>query len=371
MIRDEKHAQVVAELFTSAALDSDWRSALTAFADACGAAGGQLVGLGSAFAIQFNWSSMLDAVALEEFAGIDGGNPAVNPRSQLALRAPILQPVHDLQVASDDQFRRRPVFADYCRKWDCAYGSQATLINDELMQVAVLTQRTRSQGVANLEQRRAFETLAPHVLSAVRLQIALEGRGAAVMAGALDAIRVAAFICDGFGQVRALTPAAEAAVARGPLRLRAQRLVATRPADSRALDAAISAAVVGSSDPGRSSRRTLVVRDDEASTGFEVVEVAALPSRPHAFGFDPRCVVTLRRRPDSRAELTQLLREVYALTPAEAEVVACLAEGDTRDGIAGARLVSLDTVRMQIKRAFAKMNVRREAELFALISRLR
>jgi DNA-binding CsgD family transcriptional regulator len=81
--------------------------------------------------------------------------------------------------------------------------------------------------------------------------------------------------------------------------------------------------------------------------------------------------VTVRTRPRDDAELAGLLQAAFGLTPSEAAVAARLAAGESREGIADERRVSLETVRMQIKRAFSKMNVRREGELYALISRLR
>jgi DNA-binding CsgD family transcriptional regulator len=120
--------------------------------------------------------------------------------------------------------------------------------------------------------------------------------------------------------------------------------------------------------PGGSS---LVVRGADHPAQFEIVEVAPLPRKPFAFGFEPRAVVTLRGGANDPAELRQLLQAAFSLTDSEAAVMTKLAVGDARESIAEQRQVALDTVRMQIKRAFAKMNVHREAEFLALIHRLR
>jgi DNA-binding CsgD family transcriptional regulator len=371
MIRDDEHVLAVAELFTSAAVRGDWTEALNAFADACGAERGELIGLGSDKTIPFNWIPRFDPRAFDEFAAIDGGDPVRNPRVKEAITAPVLRSCHHLQLSSDDELRRNFAYADFCRRWDAAFGSQTTVIRDNNMMVTVATLRNRRQGVPATEDRLAFETLAPHVLAAVRLQINLEGQGAHLIAGAFEAVRTAAFICDSFGLVKSLTPAAEAAVQRGPLRLKAGKLSASHPQDAAALEAAIREAVIGAASPHASPRRALVVRAPDAPELFEVVEVAALPRKAFALGFEPRAVVTLRGRPSDDAELSWLLRTAFGLTRAEAAVAAQLAGGRAREEIAAARGVSLGTVRMQIKRVFAKMNLHREAELFALIGRLR
>jgi DNA-binding CsgD family transcriptional regulator len=371
VIRDDEHALAVAELFTAAAIEGDWTEALNAFADACGAERGELIGLGADNSVPFNWIPRLDPRAIDEFVAINGGDPALNPRAMEAITAPVLRGCHHLQLSSEAELRRNFVYADFCRRWEAPFGSQATVLRDNKMTVTVATLRNQRQGGPQAMDRLAFETLAPHVHAGVRLQIALEGQGAQLMAGAFEAAGAAAFVCDGFGLVKSLTPAAEAAVWRGPLRLKAGKLSASCPADTAALDAAIREAVSGVLSLSSSARRTFVVRDADEPEVFEVVEVAPLPRKTFALGFEPRAVVTVRRRPGDDAELSQLLRAAFGLTGAEAAVVSRLAAGQAREDIAAARGVSLDTVRMQIKRVFAKMGVRREAELFALIGRFR
>jgi DNA-binding CsgD family transcriptional regulator len=371
LIRNDEHAFAVAELFATAALDGDWSAALNAFGEACGADGAKLVGVGPNAAVPFACTPRVDPAALAEFVALGGGDPARNPRAQLGLRARILESCHDLDVEAEAALRRDHVYADFCRRWDFLHGSQATLIRSDMMTVAILTHRRGTRGAPEAEDRRAFEALLPHAHSALKLQNTLEGKGAELLAGVLDAVEVAAFVCDSFGLVRSLTRAAEAAVRRGPLRLKAGRLSAVRYADACALETAIKAAVGGIVNPGAAARSTLVVRDTDAPERFEVVEVAPLPRRQFGRGFEPCAVVTVRARPGDGAELSRLLKTAFSLTSAEAAVVVRLSNGESRESIAAERQVALDTVRTQIKRAFAKMNVRREAELCALIGRFR
>jgi DNA-binding CsgD family transcriptional regulator len=371
MIRDDEHAAEVAELFAVAGLEGDWSSALIAFGEACGAEGGKLVGIGPDASVPFACAPRIDPAAVAEFVVLGGADPARNPRARHGLRARILESRHDLDVDAAAHLPGDHVYADFCRRWDLLHGSQATVIRNDRMTVAILTHRKNLRGPPDADDRRAFDTLAPHAYSALRLQSSLGGRGADLLAGALEAVRAAAFVCDSFGLVQAMTPAAEAAARRGPLRLKAGRLTAARPSDARALEDAIRAAVGGFASPFAPVRCNLVIRDDDAPERFEVVEVAPLPRGGYGLGFEPRALVTVRGRPDDHDELGRLLQVAFSLTSSEAAVVTRLASGETRESIAAAREVSLGTVRMQIKRAFAKMNVHREADLFALIGRLR
>lgn len=188
--------------------------------------------------------SVRDPAVIEEFVAINGGDPLRNPRVLEGLTAPVLKSCHDLQPASEAGLRRNFIYADHCRRWEGQYGSQTTLIRDERILVGFLVHRNEKGGLPPTEARHAFEVLAPHVLAAVKMQMALESQGAKLMAGALETVRAAAFVCDSFGLVRSLTPAAEAAVCRGPLRLKAGKLSVSSG----------GCACSGSGDPGGGER---------------------------------------------------------------------------------------------------------------------
>ena len=71
-----------------------------------------------------------------------------------------------------------------------------------------------------------------------------------------------------------------------------------------------------------------------------------------------------------RPEATQLCA-AFGLTVAEAKLAAKLASGSGIVGAAASLGVSRETARTQLKAVFAKTNTRRQAELAALVSRLR
>ena len=56
------------------------------------------------------------------------------------------------------------------------------------------------------EQREIFAALAPHVRAAIRTRLALEGQGAAVLTGAMDALSIPVFVCDRTGRRRLAHP---------------------------------------------------------------------------------------------------------------------------------------------------------------------
>lgn len=68
---------------------------------------------------------------------------------------------------------------------------------------------------------------------------------------------------------------------------------------------------------------------------------------------------------EMRADVLQTLLQEFALTAAEIQVVSALCQGDSAAAIAEARMVSVTTVRNQIKSVMAKVGVHRQSELIA------
>jgi len=190
-----------------------------------------------------------------------------------------------------------------------------------------------------------------------------DSQGTALIEAMLAALGLAAFICDGRGAVRGMTPAAAQALERGRLRLAEGRLMAPPGFDVAEMEAAITQAASAEAP----AARIVVNRDRLEPAAAQVLDVIALPQqRP----FEPRVVVVLRGRLPGTAELEAILARAFGLTAAEAEVAARLARGERREAIAAARRASLQTVRSQIKSIFSKLGVTREPQLVALLARL-
>lgn len=368
MLRSDDHWLEISDLFGAAALDGDWGAALNGLADGCGAAHGQLIGVSSSPSIQFNLSPRLDPAGLAEFVEIGGADPAANPRVRMGLRLPVLEAWHAVDCL--DAAATNPSYGDFCRRHDIPHGSQVNLAHDAdgLLGLAVL--RTRAQGAPDRADRRAFETLAPHVRSAVKLQQALEGRGAQLLAGAMEGLGRVAFVCNRLGLVQAMTPSAERALQTGPLKLRRGRLGVTNAAVSHRLEAAIDRASQGMTAPGEASHVT-VVAPSEGVGSPTIIDVICLPAAPYAFGFEPRVLVVAQGAGRSQPQIERLLQAAYGLTAAEAQIAACLSHGESPESIALARQVSAGTIRTQLRAIYQKMDVSRQLELAARLAPFR
>lgn len=218
-------------------------------------------------------------------------------------------------------------------------------------------------------QPAVVTSLASHVPTAMRTQMALEAGG--LLAGAMEALSIPAFICDRAGTVLAHTPTAEALLRlEQGLSLKSERLCVDNAVESQALDDAIAAAAVAHTQTGPAPHRAIVVRSGRIEGPPLVLEVIPLPRRGYESEFAPRVLVVAKgtRVPtDRRAAVVQA---AYALTAAETQIAMQLSAGENPQAIAAARGVAVGTVRTQIKTICAKLGVRRQAELVARLNEL-
>ncbi len=210
----------------------------------------------------------------------------------------------------------------------------------------------------DLEQLQVF---VPHVARALKLVDAVRVAEAEVAAGraALDRLPVGVVFCRRDGSVDWSNQVARA-FSGGPLpfSISARGITLARPGESRRLLRAIAAAVNGASD-----------RVEAFSVGGPLppmLQLAVCP--PHRATFlpdaDRRAVVFVTDgRPRQLSAV--LLQALYGLTPAESRVVAALCTGLAPVEIAQRLAVSKETVRSQLKAAFAKTGTSRQPELVA------
>lgn len=372
MLRSDAQWLAIADEFYAAAVDhSRWYPALQGLAAATGSRSGELISIGSDAAIPINIMTDMDPQVHVAAVECSVGDPAVNPRVDAGMRAPLLEVVAECDFLTPDEHARHPHYDEFARPWDIPYICLATLErqNDLLIGLAVL--RSEREGHIGSAEREVFESLAPHVRAAVRMQIALEGNGAALLKGTLEGLAIPAFVCGRTGDVQALTAQAEALAngARG-LTLRNLRLRAAREDEDKALNAAIMKAAHALQRPGGPSAQTVVVRDAAETSAPLVLDVMPLPSAQLEFSSAPRVLVVARGMRGPDAAKAAVLQGVYGLTSAEIDITLQLAQGKSTAAISRDREVAIGTVRAQIKSVLAKLGVGRQMELVARLSEL-
>jgi DNA-binding CsgD family transcriptional regulator len=144
---------------------------------------------------------------------------------------------------------------------------------------------------------------------------------------------------------------------------------------STSCDAALGDALADllSDDPGRGPAVRSLLRVHEPGLFMpmmlELLRVTPRPAQPrpdiHAIALLV-CHDLRTTRPIDAA----LLVDLFGLTPSEARVASLLAQGDAPKDIAGSLRVTLSTIRTHIAAVFAKLGVRRQADVVRLLANL-
>lgn len=99
-----------------------------------------------------------------------------------------------------------------------------------------------------------------------------------------------------------------------------------------------------------------------------VAHILPLPGEAADIFFRAQALLVVTQLDRPAAPTAELLGGLFDLTPAEARVARCIAEGKSTEEAASILKLSRETVRWYLKAIFAKTGVSRQAELSALLS---
>jgi DNA-binding CsgD family transcriptional regulator len=372
MLHSEEHWLCLADAFQSAAVSgAGWYAALDGLAKATGSQHGQLINIGDDATIPLNILTDIDPRFNEVFESVGGADPMINPRVGAGMKAPLLKVLAESDFIAPEEYKRHPHYQEFAIPNGAPYICLSTLDRSPGLLTGLAVIRTERQGHITAPEREVFASLAPHVRAAVRTQTALEGNGAVLLAGAMEALSMSAFVCDRTGMVRELTPSAEQLVLgnRG-LQLKEGRLRASQASDTRELDDAIRIAASGHVRPGAPLLRAVIVRSSDQETAPLVLDVISLPAHATELTFTPRVLIVARGAKAANQRKAAILQTVYDMTSAESDIALQLCAGNTPETIAALRKVAIGTVRAQIKSLLAKTGSKRQIELVARLNQL-
>ena len=263
----------------------------------------------------------------------------------------------------------------YMREWvtpqgivDCAV---ITLARDSSTHSSLSLGRHGSAGLIGSLETDALRLLAPHLRRSVLISRVLEARSmvASTFASALDALSGGVILVDSELRVVHANLAGGRLLSAGdPLILASGRLSLRNPATQSALAKAVRDAGVNESGLGG---RGLGIPAPRLDGGPSVLHVLPLRHGSMRPGLEPAATAAIFVAPAARASLSEdVVTLLFDLTPAEARVFACLANGDTVAGVAGVLGITGSTVRTHLLRIFAKTGTRRQSELIKLAGSL-
>ena len=349
------------QVFQQAALDpTTWMQALDLLADATGSTSGQLIGVGGAKTVPFNWVTSFSPEAVKRFEAIDGGSPQVNFRiaADIGVQTATI-------IDERDYDRVRPLLAsdaylDLCSDYDIPFGCQTALRRDDGGLIGLAVLRRTADGRTNERQRGEFARAATAARAAVKLQAAIEHQGMALLAGTFDALALECFLIDRHGRVADMTAEAATRIADATvIRISDGQLGSAVPVVARNIHRALARVFTGS--PNASVCLTSGIGP--------TLDLFAIRPQPWSLGFQPR-VIAVVRDPARRLEVARdTIAGGLGLSVAETDIAILLAQGHARDAVASRRGVTMATLRTQIRSLYEKTGCTREAELVALVHR--
>jgi DNA-binding CsgD family transcriptional regulator len=354
----------LAERFALAAIDgNEWLGALRDMAEMTGSAHGQLIGFLPG-EVPFNWINDIDPVQIARFVEQERGDPDINVR----VRASLNDTTFIIRSEADYQSVGRgagfDLYRELCDAYDIQHGCQTKLLDGGTGFIGLAVNRSRKDGPTDADTRALFAAIAPHVRTAVKVQLAMEDRAPVLLSGALEHVGLPVFVCNEAGQVKARTSEAESLLSTGRFRLLDGRLALPHPRDDASLIHALARVL---RQP--LGLETLMLRGDGKQLPV-VADVCRLPPHSLRMNSGAQILVVIRSGRRWHNAAPAILRAGFGLSTAEAAVALALARGETRDEIAAARGTSAQTVKAQLKSIFAKLGVSREAELVTLFGEM-
>lgn len=229
--------------------------------------------------------------------------------------------------------------------------------------------RSRRAGPYRPEELALLQRLLPHLETALALHRRLSRAQALADASlqVLEGLPIGVVLLDERAAVLHATERARRLAAdSGLLQFGAgDGLAASPPAAHARLQRAMRAAVATGS--GRSGGAGTGLRL-EGLAGLQLhLLVAPLPGWRSPFGERAAAAVFVSAPSAELAALEPVLRALYGLTPAEAQLAQALVNGLSPQEYADAARLSLHTVRAQFKAAAAKVGVRRQADFVRVL----
>lgn len=337
---------------------SAWDAGLQALARATGSRAGQLIGLGGPDGTVFNHLPDLDPDFLGDWveAGLD--RAAVNSRIRVGSTAPVMAILDEADFTTEADMLRTPLYGDLIERSDTRFTCATNLVRRPDVHIGLAVLRGRTQGNIEPEQKRAFARLAVHARQSARIQLMTGLTSAQATGRGLDAIGLAALVCDGAGRVMAVNDAAEALLVDDDrLILVGGRLVERSGGrDLSAQARAVALGRVAALEP------VLVPADDAPPL---VVEFTALPSDTPGFPGAPGALIVVRRVWSAGDAAARLGARLHGYTARETEVAAGLCRGLSPTQISQALGMRLGTVRTHIRRLLDKSDAGSLGQLIA------
>jgi hypothetical protein len=202
---------------------------------------------------------------------------------------------HDLHYAAYRAERPPSYYDDAISDLDVPFGCQSALMMDDNGMVGLALLRSSRDGPCSSETVGIFARVAHQAHRAVRVQAALGEEAAVLLLGDVGQRCEATILLDGFANISAMTPAAEALfVEPGGLELHGLHLRLAVQGEDEAFQQALGRLLISDGVTGPVLHQTVVGQSPASPGGRWRLVATRLPARARSLGFDPHIAITLR-----------------------------------------------------------------------------
>lgn len=344
---------------SEAPFDPDkWPEAMKFLGDATGSSFAQIAGWISPgrLPLSIHWNEP-DGM-IKRWVELGGADPAVNPVIRVGRTTRELQIVSDAEFISAEDRKKLAIWADFYEPYDLPHICLTPLWRDRSADLMLAVCRSAKAGAIGPDERKAFHVIALRCREAAMLTQAVKSEGARLLRGALDALSVAAFAFNSFGQVVSFSENAERLLREAKLvKLNCGRLACMSAKDTEKLNHALTNCSSESGLPPSPTSVDVSGRDGSLAR----LRFSQLPRARNDIGFGAVALAVV----EEVARPTSPHRVALGLTAAEREVSLALLKGERPAQIARHRGVSINTVRSQVKSIYAKAGVAGYVEFLA------
>jgi DNA-binding CsgD family transcriptional regulator len=346
-------------VMAAAVLGDGWEDALAGFSDAAGAHGAVLM--------RNRTNRLVAAVTTAEIAetvrAFAAGHAPPSSRYSRVRYGPTAGFRIDHDDYTDDELARDPFYQEFLRPVGYFWHANLALTDgrDEVVELSL--KRLHKAGPYQRADAAMLDMVVPDLLVAARLAkytLDAEARG---MTRLLERRGAPVFELDSWGRVLSREAVAQA---DGPLRVIGRRLAAN-PCEQPSLDRAIARVLAV---PGATALVPLT--GPQGRRCF--LQILPVPGRARDIFLSAAALAVLINGdvppPGNRLD-AGTVAEALALTHREAAVACLIAQGATLADVGRHLGMQIGTVRVHLRSVFATTGMKRQAELAALLGRLR
>jgi DNA-binding CsgD family transcriptional regulator/PAS domain-containing protein len=298
-----------------------------------------------------------------------------NPRAEYAFHHLSEEMLTDYQILDEAAMDRSAFYTKYLAPMDLRYFLSGQLFNTKSQQAVVSIQRTRRQGHVQHSEIARMRRVLPHLCRAVDLA----GRLRTARAGGESLDQVINSLSDGVallgadgGLLHANAALTAIAAAGDGIRLSSRGLDFNSPAERAKMDAALGAlAGPRRGDASKTWLNFCVPRPSGAPAYLVSVRPIVGEFRKHRLRLGAAMLVFIRDSQLRNPSEASILRAMFGLTNAEADLARALQTGISPVQYGRDRSLSLNTVYTHLRRIKDKTGTQRMAELIHRLNSVR